>query len=528
MKKLKNNYWFLSLAAGLLLWLAWPPFATAPLIFIGFVPLFMLQQQIQENNLKNRVLFFYVFVAMLVWNVATTWWVYHASPVAVAAFVLNALLMTLPWLGFHLTRKTFGDKLAYPAFICYWLALELLHLNWQISWPWLTLGNVFATLPNTVQWYEFTGFLGGSLWILLTNILVFKLMQNYTRTRVVNLAVAVLLPLVSSYIILNKLTTTDGTREQDVTNVSVIQPNIDPYTDKFGGKTPQEQVQIMLQLAEESVTPQTRLVIFPETSLTQPIEETEINNSTAIYQLRDFCRRHKVSILTGADTRHHFNPGEKLTATARKYMDADVYFDAYNTALLIDSTDSVKIYHKSKLVPGVEILPYPKLFRPIEKLFDLGGTSGSLGIQDDAEVLTTADSIHIAPIICYESIYGDWVGRYVRQGADLLCIITNDGWWKNTPGYRQHLHYARLRAIEMRRNIARSGNTGISAFINYRGEIEAQTNWWEPAQLNRTTYLKQGMTWYAQNGDYIGKIGAWIGIIIFLSTLVKRIVRKGH
>jgi apolipoprotein N-acyltransferase len=524
MMKLKNNYWFLSLATGVLMWLAWPPFFTAPIVFIGFLPLFILQQQVQQHKEKNLIFWFYTFVAMLVWNLLTTWWVYYASPAAVAAFVLNAALMTLPWLGFHFTRKVYGDKLAFPAFVFYWLAFEYLHLNWQISWPWLTLGNVFASLPNMVQWYEYTGFLGGTLWVLVVNILVFKLITNYTKTAAVNLSLTILLPLIGSYIILNTLDTNQNPK--DAVQVSVIQPNMDPYTDKFGGKTPQEQLQIMLQLAEESLTPQTRVVIFPETSLTQQIDEDAINNDLAVQQLRSFCRKHKVSVLTGADTYYIFKQGEKLTSTVRKQ--GDVYYDSYNTALLIDSTENIQVYHKSKLVPGVESLPYPALFKPIEKLFDLGGTSGSLGIQDDAEVFTTQDSLRLAPIICYESVYGHWVSSYVRQKADLLCIITNDGWWRDTPGYRQHLLYARLRAIEMRRNIARSANTGISAFINYKGEIEAKTKWWVPAQLNKTIYLRKELTWYARNGDYIGKIGAWLGIFIFLSTIVKRITRKGY
>jgi apolipoprotein N-acyltransferase len=284
----------------------------------------------------------------------------------------------------------------------------------------------------------------------------------------------------------------------------------------------------MLQLAEKSVKPETRLVIFPETSLTEPMDESALNNYPAVQKLRDFCRAHNgLTILTGADTYHFFKEGEKISATARLYQGKQ-HYDAYNTALLIDTTQNIQVYHKSKLVPGVEQLPYPQVFAPLEKMFNLGGTSGSLGIQDTAEVFTTRDGIVIAPIICYESIYGDWVGAYVRNNANLLCIITNDGWWRNTPGYRQHLHYARLRAIEMRRDIARSANTGISAYIDHRGRILEQTEWWVPAQLNRTVNKRTGMTFYAQTGDYIGKIAAWLAILLMLATFVKARMKKKY
>ena len=67
--------------------------------------------------------------------------------------------------------------------------MEYLHLNWDLSWPWLTLGNGFANSPNLVQWYEFTGFLGGSLWVLLMNFLLFRLAkkQNFEENNEQNL-----------------------------------------------------------------------------------------------------------------------------------------------------------------------------------------------------------------------------------------------------------------------------------------------------------------------------------------------------
>jgi apolipoprotein N-acyltransferase len=110
-------------------------------------------------------------------------------------------------------------------------------------------------------------------------------------------------------------------------------------------------------------------------------------------------------------------------------------------------------------------------------VFDsFGGTSGTLG--RDKERLAIPDEQHYyvaAPVICYESIYSDYITDYIRKGANLLTIMTNDGWWDNTPGYRQHMNYARLRAIETRRWIARSANTGISCFIDPAGNVYPTT-----------------------------------------------------
>jgi len=122
-------------------------------------------------------------------------------------------------------------------------------------------------------------------------------------------------------------------------------------------------------------------------------------------------------------------------------------------------------------------MPYAKYLKFIQKLtLRLGGTFRSHAIQEKRSVLCAAnDSICIAPVICYESIFGEFVTDYIKLGAQYIFIITNDGWWGNTPGYRQHNSFAALRAIENRRSIARSANTGISSFVNQRGEISQAT-----------------------------------------------------
>ena len=80
--------------------------------------------------------------------------------------------------------------------------------------------------------------------------------------------------------------------------------------------------------------------------------------------------------------------------------------------------------------------------------------------------------------ICYEGLYGDFYGDFVRRGAQFMAIISNDGWWGDTPGYKHLFTISRLRAVEHRRAIARSANTGMSGFISARGDI-GQTLGWE-------------------------------------------------
>ena len=100
-----------------------------------------------------------------------------------------------------------------------------------------------------------------------------------------------------------------------------------------------------------------------------------------------------------------------------------------------------------------------------------------------------------------------------------MFITTNDGWWGNTAGHRQHFIYARLRAIETRRSIARSANTGISAFINQRGDILQESNYWEPAVLKDSINANDKITYYTQQGDYIARIAAFISVMLLLIAI---------
>jgi apolipoprotein N-acyltransferase len=510
----------LSLLSALLLTLAWQPFGQWYFILGAFVPLLIIHQRLRA--IQQQVWFFaYLYPTLLLWNLGATYWVWNASPEgSIAAFTLNTLFMCMPWLLMQKYESRIGSKAAQSLFISAWLAFEFLHLNWEISWPWLTLGNVFSSAPWAVQWYEYTGHLGGSLWVLWANVKLYRLIKEWSDTHKYNRLNRAFhfaffwcfAPVLFSWFVGNNYKT-NGTP----LDVVVVQPNIDPYKDKFGSMTPAMQTIRMLNQAHEIADSSVDLFCFPETALVGGISEKELYNEPLVLSMKQFCNQYPASsVLTGADTYKLFGAMEDKPLTARNYNDF-IYYDSYNTALFFNQTDSIGIYHKSKLVPGVEKMPYPKLFGFLEKLaINLGGTSGSLGSDSEPRVFALNKYVSIAPVICYESVYGEYVSEYVRKGANLICVITNDGWWGNTPGYRQHFDYARLRAIETRRYIARSANTGISGFIDDKGNVMQQSEWWVPAALRETVLLNSVITFYVKYGDYIGKIAV---VLFFLKLL---------
>jgi apolipoprotein N-acyltransferase len=177
--------------------------------------------------------------------------------------------------------------------------------------------------------------------------------------------------------------------------------------------------------------------------------------------------------------------------------------------------------HKSKLVVGSEYMPLKSLLEPIfgNIMVDLGGTTVSRGTQHKSErkiFKHSKKNLKTVPIVCYESIYGEYVADYVNLGANFITIISNDAWWGNTPGHRHLLSYARLRAIENRRYIVRSANSGVSSIINEIGEYDEILPFDEKGILSGVAYAIDKKTFYSKNGDFIARISILLSVLLLL------------
>lgn len=530
----KASNFLLVILSGLLLGVSWySPFTL--LIFIGFVPLFIAVNNVHSSDTRKKGLKIWglSYLAFFVWNIVSTWWVYNASlEGAILAIVCNALLHSWMFMFWYRAERRIFGSLKFWLLIPIWLAYEYLHHCWEFTWPWLTLGNNFASKSNFIQWYEFTGTSGGSLWVLAVNILVARLVLSGKKDLKSYLKpiVLIILPVLLSYLIL-------VIRKVEVDkkiNVTVIQPNIDPYIEKFEVPFQMQLEKLHGQLLKSKLNKETDLVVFPETFVVGEgggdVDENQYPSAGESFLLRELSKLHfpQASILTGACTSRDFSNNEKLTSTARKYYNAEKYYDSYNTAVYMDTAKHFTFYHKSKLVPGVERMPYPGFFKYFEKYaIALGGTSGSLATQKERTVFE--DKIlgaKIAPCICYESVYGDFMSEYIRKGAQVICITTNDGWWGNTPGHRQHLAYAKLRAIETRKQIIRCANTGISCFIDEFGNISQPQPYWEFGVINTDVNLNSGKTFFVRFGDLISYASVLLAIIAIIYGRIKcRVVK---
>ena len=526
----------LSALSGILLVAAWPTQGFPWFIFGAFVPLFFIEKNIaeQRHNYPYAYLFGWSYFAFALWNIGTTWWLVNASVFGmIFANACNSLFFTLLFLGFHWAKKRMPLRSAYLFFICLWLAFESFHMQWDFSWPWLSLGHVFSESIQWIQWYEYTGVFGGSLWVLLVNILLFEASKHGIPStsfpqwlrKTIPLFAVVLGPISCSLVLFQKEWHSDST-----VRVAMTQPNIDPYAEKYQYSNA-DYLQLLNALMKTTENNDFDYILTPETYFAAGYGERleGLDNSPFYESLRNFTAQYpKAQLITGVQLFDTYNSIVAPTTTANKVRDR-LWVDYYNSALAIAPASEPQIYHKSKLVVGVENMPYKNFFEPIlgSFLLDMGGTVSSRAVQEARSVFThPITEVVAAPIICYESVYGAFVTEYVRKGAQFLAVITNDAWWGNTPGHRQLLSITRLRAIETRRAIARSANTGVSAVISPKGEVLDHLAYQQKGVLTANIPLYERLTFYTQYGDYLTRWASFVALLYFVLGLSGRLKHR--
>ena len=545
MKKENILLWGLTVISAVIMSIPFLVPNTGFLSLIGLVPLLCMERIATE--LKKKHVWIYHYSAFVLWNTFTTFWVCNATVGGgLFAIFANAFQMSLIFGLFRLSKKKFTGSLPYIFLMVTWITWERFYFNAEISWPWLVLGNSFAQSTWAIQWYEITVTLGGSLWIWATNLGLFGLLVSLSdgkwfsfnwkaKTAVITGLFSVLIiPFIASIIIGNRYKNAMNSGEQ--LEVLIIQPNIDPYN-KFGAMTQEQQNSLLIRAIEENLkdrkndnTATPLLIVAPET-FTRDINATNASTAITSHYLAEFpkclAEYPNVNLLIGASSYSEIQSATAPSPTARKYAEGK-WRESHNSAIMMDGSGRTEIFHKNKLVVAVEKTPYPALLCPLgEKFgFDMGRCVG----EGKTKLLhVSSDNVPDIPVgcaICYESVYGEYYTGYVRQGAKAMTIITNDAWWGDTPGYRQHLSYASLRAIETRRAIARCANTGISAIISPTGEIRQPTPWWKPAVIRGYIPLRDDLTFFVRHGDITGRICNFVFWLLLLALIVRFVTRK--
>ena len=489
-------------------------------LLVALVPLLLISDSYSDSKRDWWRMAGWASLTFALWNVATVWWVWIATPIGpIAATIVSTFWNMVAFMLYHYVSKRAPKSVAYTVLAAAWVATEYLYIHTDVlSFPWLAVGNGFSGSPWAVQWYEYTGVLGGSLWVLLSNIAIFEALKKKTAWTKVRAALTVLVPMVVSLVIYWSYEP-----QSERVKAAVLQPNVDCYAEKFNN-TATKQVHNILDLVSQ-VPADAKIVVLPETALPDIVDDDEPQLSASVQgigrELAKSCSEAMAAV--GASTVKYYELGDKITDTARQIMGG--YCDIYNSAVAINGDGTENIHHKMRLVIGVETMPW--WFKSLSELINLGGVTGQLGRSDNATVFEKG-GVKVGPAICYEGLYGDWFARFVREGADVMIVMSNDGWWGNTPGHKRLFDFCRLRAIETRRAIARSANTGVSGFITSRGDVEQRLDWDQRGVLTQDIELSDRETAYVKYGDWVGRMGLLLTLLGVLYFSAYRVRRKNH
>ncbi len=482
-------------------------------IFISLVPLFYLKDFFLKFK-RNGTFPFWVlsFVAFFIWNVVVSSFIAKVSFLsALSLWIINAFLMSLVWYLSFL-YDTFSAKKASSWFlIALWISFEFLQYNWDFEWPWFTLGNSLSSSIDMVQWYQYTGVFGGSLWVIVLNIAFYSIVkirienqQNRIGFRIMTTLILLLIPVfISLHLKSHKV------QSGSELSVLLVQPNIDPYTEKFDGLSVEEQYQRFIDLTTDYKDSTIDIIVGPETFLHR-IDELELKENGHFF----------------IDSIHSKFPESTIVIGASTFITDSFKTSKYYNSALVCSNNEVAIYHKKNLVSGVEKMPFQRILKLFGDLvfINLGGVDHFLS-NETSDTIFNLNNVSIVTPICYEALFGEYCSKLINGQGALMITVTNDGWWKGTTGYQQHLELSKIRCIENGVYMIRAANTGISAIINDKGEIIKESEFGIQETIYGNIKITQADTYYSKHGDYIARMLLFLFVLLFGKWMVERKIK---
>lgn len=502
----------LLILSGVMMGLSLPPFPFPfqLLMFVGLIPYFFVIDKKVKLGEINRSSYLMLFVFCLI----TIYWVgswqakadtFLMISGALLLFVNPAILLIAPTIYFF-SKKVFRPSIVIYLFPFFWVTNEYLYMITEASFPWLTLGNGLSYFTSFIQIADIVGAQGLSLVVVLINVLLFKFLskiKSEKRSAYIHSAIAMLifaLIIVYGNIKLNTYELSDRKIK-----VGIVQPNLDPW-DKWGNNGIIDLTRLYLDLSGELMSENPQLLLWPETAL--PVYLFEGGYKNTIDTIYSFIVKHNVFLLTGLPDLIYHNKND-VPPNAKYSEPGDFYYSTHNAVLLLSPyTNELQRYGKMKLVPFGERVPFVDALPFLGEWIRWGvGLSGwNIGRDSTIFQIPIYDEhgridnvVRINGLVCYESIYPDFVAGFVNKDADLIAVVTNDSWYGNSSGPYQHKEKSILRAVENRRSVIRSANGGISCVINPLGITEYETKMFTREAFIAEVILQSGKTFYTQN-----------------------------
>lgn len=466
--------------------LAWHSQYTVFLIFFAFIPILYFFDYPPESYNEKVKLYIFSFLAVFLWIYFTLYWIKPIN--SKSHFILTFLssgILFLPYLLAYYFRfsKKKSSTVSKIIFITTWVIVELCHDINLLGTPYLNLGHTMAVYPSIIQWYAWTGSVGGTIWILIVNSSVYLMLLFFTKDNWITwknagwccfvcLSVAVF-PIIISFF----LSTFSFKNNETSINIVCVHTNVDVYDYKYDVE-PEILLNNYLELTLKHIdSTKNNLIVWPENAITGDIFFNDLDNSSIINIInQELCRGPKNVLISGAIVDEIVdNPGFNFyKPNIMHNSDEQYFYKRYNTALYISSNAPTLTKTKKRLVPFGEKIPPQKIFSPLVSLVpNLANLNFSSKKDENPGFSIHNENIRISPIICYESAFSHYVAdETVNTNSNLIVVIMNEGWMKSKKAYNHFNWFSICRAIENQRQLVKSSNEGISALINSKGEIE--------------------------------------------------------
>ncbi|MBI5476305.1 MAG: apolipoprotein N-acyltransferase [Ignavibacteriales bacterium] len=528
----------LSIISGVLLGISYPPFQLGFLAYFSLVPLLVALDDLKTHYqvFKCSTIAFFIF------SVITLYWVgafniakdRYLLVTGIALFVVTPVWFYLAVRMFFFVRKGFGKTISMIAFPFIWVGWEYMLTKIEIGFPWLTIGHTQSYDLTAIQFASYTGVFGVSFWIIILNVLLFYLIQMiiskkfgflYAKAIVLIILIVslIILPRIYGSMIFND-TLKPSNSDVEKIKIGVIQPNINPYEKWYGNVD--KQIGVLQSLSSSAAKENVDLLLWPETAV--PLYLLFPTNYTYFNKIKDQVDSINIHLLTGM-TDWALYPDSIIPPRSSKHIENGQRYDIFNSAILLEPHNvKYQKYDKMILVPFAERIPWVEelSFLNLDVLRWNFGTSG-YGIGRDTTVFSfcpkNMTDVKFSIMICFESVFPEFVSRFVQKGSQFLVVITNDNWWGKTSGPYQHLQFDIFRAIENRRWLVRCNNGGVSSIIDQYGNMRQSTEIGVATTLTGFLELNDEKTFYTLHGDYVGKWSSYIAALILIAAMINKL-----
>lgn len=504
----------LSILSGILLILIFPGFNFEMLAWVSLVPLFIATRKTSPlTSLKLGFITGFVFFLGVIYWIVIAMTKYGGIPMTIGIAVL---ILLSGYLAIYISLWTFIlsaftlkqvqgqlSALKYVLAPFIWVTLELIRSHFLTGFPWASLGySQFKTLP-VIQIADITGVYGISFIIVMVNAAIASFIESIyekdkrqfaTRYMIVTTLFIISFSIYGFWKIntFSKLSTQHSALSTFL-KVALIQGNIEQNM-KWDDSYQSEVFDIHVNLTMQASRERPDLIVWPE-------------SATPFYFQAD--RNFGPRMIEVAK-----NSGSFILFGTPGYEIKDNGIVSYNRAYLLSPEGDVAgKYDKIHLVPFGEYVPLRKLLFFIDKMVE------GVGDYQSGEEYTIIDMQKgkFGTLICFEVIFPDLVRRFVKNGADFLVNITNDGWYGKTAASSQHIAMVAFRAVENRVPVVRAANTGISGIIEPTGKITKETEIFTTAYvLGEINIGSTQKTFYTIYGDIFAYICSVVTLALIL------------